>query len=136
MSTSAPVSGLSTPDQLLTASQAARLLDVHISTIRRWIGKGKLPAYRVGDKGVRIRYDDVLSLLSPLNLEKGGPMAQPERIRERLLTKEEQQRGLKALRELEELDKQQGDELLPDSTDLIYQMRDERTSELMRKLEE
>jgi hypothetical protein len=62
-------------------------------------------------------------------------MAQPEYIGERLLTKEEQERGLRALRELEELDREE-DELLPDSTHLIRRRRDERTDELMRKLEE
>jgi excisionase family DNA binding protein len=58
----------------MPVSQAARLLAVHVSTIRRWIGQGKLPAYRVGDKGVRVRYSDVMQLLTPLSIgeEDGG----------------------------------------------------------------
>src|SRR5947209_3029004 len=62
------------PDQLLSVTQAARSLGVHISTIRRWIKQGKLPAYRVGDKGVRVRSGDLALLLTPLTQleEKGG----------------------------------------------------------------
>ncbi|MBV9279425.1 MAG: helix-turn-helix domain-containing protein [Chloroflexi bacterium] len=134
MSTSTPILTLTDQDQLLTAAQAARLLGVHLSTVRRWIARGKLPAYRVGDKGVRVRYDDVLALLSPLNREKGGPVTQVKHIAERFLTEEEKRRGLEALDELELLDRELGEEPLTDSTELIRQMREERTAELMRTL--
>jgi excisionase family DNA binding protein len=33
---------------MLTARQLARLLNVHINTVRRWDEKGVLKAYRVG----------------------------------------------------------------------------------------
>jgi len=36
------------PDGMLTAGEAAKLLNVHINTVRRWTNKGLLKAYRVG----------------------------------------------------------------------------------------
>jgi excisionase family DNA binding protein len=38
---------------VLTVWQIARLLNVHINTVRRWNGKGALEAYRVGSRGDR-----------------------------------------------------------------------------------
>ncbi len=42
-----------------------KLLAVHISTTRRWIRQGRLPAYRLGDTVVRVLYDDPMKLLTP-----------------------------------------------------------------------
>lgn len=126
----------------MTVSQAARLLGVHISTVRRWIKREKLPAYRVGDKGVRVRRVDVVQLITPWgkDQERGGRTEQSERIVIPPMTKEEQERGLRALAEAErfsdELLAKRGAELFPDSTELIRKQREERTRELMRALEE
>ena len=38
---------------LLTTSDVARLLNVHINTVRRWSNEGKLKAYRIGSRGDR-----------------------------------------------------------------------------------
>ena len=43
-------------DRLLTSRQLARLLNVHINTIRRWNNKGAINAYRIGTRGDR-RFD-------------------------------------------------------------------------------
>ena len=40
-------------DTTLTASQAAKLLNIHINTLRRWTNKGMLESYRVGPRGDR-----------------------------------------------------------------------------------
>lgn len=40
-------------DTMLTASELARLLNVHINTVRRWSNRGILKAYRVGPRGDR-----------------------------------------------------------------------------------
>ena len=40
-------------DTMLTASDLARLLNVHINTVRRWSNRGILKAYRVGPRGDR-----------------------------------------------------------------------------------
>ena len=38
---------------LLTARQVARLLNVHVNTVRRWNDRGILKAYRIGARGDR-----------------------------------------------------------------------------------
>jgi excisionase family DNA binding protein len=38
---------------MLTVREVARILNVHINTVRRWNGKGVLKAYRVGPRGDR-----------------------------------------------------------------------------------
>ena len=38
---------------LLTTSDVARLLNIHINTVRRWSNEGKLKAYRIGSRGDR-----------------------------------------------------------------------------------
>ncbi len=50
---------------MLTASQVARLLNVHINTVRRWSNEGIIKAYRVGSRGDRrFRREDILDFLS------------------------------------------------------------------------
>lgn len=55
---------------MLTTNEVARLLNVHINTIRRWSNSGILRVYRIGTRGDR-RFEriDVLSLL----LEQSEP---------------------------------------------------------------
>ena len=52
-------------ENLATVEQAAKILDKHPSTIRRWINNGKLPAQKLGGKhGIfLIRKDDVLEIM-------------------------------------------------------------------------
>ena len=40
-------------DPMLTTSEVARILNVHINTIRRWSNQGILKAYRIGSRGDR-----------------------------------------------------------------------------------
>ncbi len=40
-------------DTTLTPSQAAKLLNIHVNTLRRWTNKGILESYRVGRRGDR-----------------------------------------------------------------------------------
>jgi excisionase family DNA binding protein len=40
-------------DGLLTAAEAAKLLHVHVNTLRRWTDNGMLEAYRIGPRGDR-----------------------------------------------------------------------------------
>jgi excisionase family DNA binding protein len=40
-------------DPMLTTSEVARILNVHINTIRRWSNQGVLKAYRIGSRGDR-----------------------------------------------------------------------------------
>ena len=51
-------------DSLLTVGQAARLLNLHPNTIRRWSKKGILKSYRISSRGDRrFRKEDVNQLL-------------------------------------------------------------------------
>ena len=52
------------PEALLSTSQVARLLNVHINTIRRWSNTRMLPSYRIGTRGDRrFRWVDIQHLL-------------------------------------------------------------------------
>ena len=52
-------------DPMLTVSDVARLLNVHINTVRRWSNQGILEAYRIGSRGDRrFQQDDIASFLS------------------------------------------------------------------------
>ena len=52
-------------DPMLTTSDVARLLNVHINTVRRWSNLGVIKAYRIGARGDRrFRQEDVSSFLS------------------------------------------------------------------------
>lgn len=38
---------------MLTTSEVAQMLNVHINTVRRWSNQGLLKAYRIGSRGDR-----------------------------------------------------------------------------------
>ena len=66
-------------DPMLTVSDVALLLSVHINTVRRWSNQGILRAYRVGSRGDRrFRREDIASLFAResqvAELKKGNPM--------------------------------------------------------------
>lgn len=125
----------------LSVVQAAKQLSVHPSTVRRWIDRGCLPAYRLGEKRIGVRPSDLARLVAPRAARpgQGGRMAQSERLVIPPLTNQEQRRGLQALAELErfrdELAAKYG-KLTPESWELLNQSRDERTRDLMRAVEE
>ena len=63
-------------DAMLTTSDVARLLNVHMNTVRRWSNQGILKAYRIGSRGDRrFREEDIASFLSQesnkVKVEKG-----------------------------------------------------------------
>ncbi len=52
------------PDALLTTTEAAEILNVHLNTVRRWSNNGILEAYRIGPRcDRRIRRRDIDKLL-------------------------------------------------------------------------
>ena len=54
--------------EILTAKQAKDFLQISDSTLRRYVRKGKLKAYRLaGVRDLRFRREDVLALLEPAN---------------------------------------------------------------------
>ncbi|MFZ5863406.1 MAG: helix-turn-helix domain-containing protein [Nitrospirota bacterium] len=53
--------------ELFTVEQAADFLGIHHQTVRGYIKSGKLPAYRLaGEKVLRIKRDDLMTLLEPV----------------------------------------------------------------------
>jgi excisionase family DNA binding protein len=54
---------------LLTLGEAAKLLKVSVVTLRRWIKQGRLPAYHVGPRKVRIKRSDLTKAFTPTHPE-------------------------------------------------------------------
>ena len=139
MDTSARTVDPGTVDRLIPVPQAARLLAVHISTIRRWIRQGKLPAYRVGDKGVRVSYGDLMQLLTPLGSDhEDGGRADNRSPRPGRLTDEEQRRArstVAAARALQDEFRARYGTRAPESWELLNESREERTASLSRATE-
>lgn len=140
MNTSTPDTDPGTVDRLIPVPQAARLLAVHISTIRRWIRQGKLPAYRVGDKGVRVRYDDLMQLLTPLEIQQEDSVRADHRPpRPDRLTDEEQHRAHAAVasaRTLQDEFRARYGTMSPESWEILNASRDERAAGQSRTTEE
>jgi len=62
--------------EFLTIPEAAKLLKMSVVTIRRWIREGRLPAYQVGWRKVRIKSQDLARILTP----RREVNTRPERI--------------------------------------------------------
>jgi excisionase family DNA binding protein len=117
---------------LLTLTEAATLLKVSVVTLRRWIKQGRLPAYHVGPRKVRIKRSDLSKAFSPTMQEEVS--AVPERWTIRPLTDQEVQEGLAALKEadavIEAIRERRGGKPLDCSVSLIRQSREERAKQL------
>lgn len=53
-------------DQLITVKTAATKTGYTDRTIRSWISDGRIPAYRVGPRGIRIKESDLDDLMRPV----------------------------------------------------------------------
>jgi excisionase family DNA binding protein len=60
------MSSTTSTDKALTVSAAAAHLNVTPRTVRRWIKQGRLRAYRVGPRCIRIDRDDLAALAHPI----------------------------------------------------------------------
>ena len=62
--------------EFYTIGEAARALQVSPSTVWRWIDKGRLNAYRVGEKKIRIEREELARAVKPFTRERrrGGAM--------------------------------------------------------------
>ena len=122
--------------EYLTVAEAATLLRVATSTIRRWIREGDVPAYRIGRRRVALKRDELTNLISPTRptAETKGYVVVDEPVVGRRLTPEEKARALEAMDRLKELRKrtfeERGGKLFPPSWETINEMRDERTRQL------
>ena len=123
-------------DEYLTVSEAAALLRVAPSTIRRWIREGDVPAYRLGRRRVALKRDDLATLISPVQLGKpmSHEMAGDEHAQIRQLTPEEKLRALEAMEQATALRKRtladRGGKLFPPAWETLAELRDERTRQI------
>jgi len=52
-------------NDMLTTYDVARLLNIHINTVRRWTNRGVMKAYRIGPRGDRrFRKEDIAVFLT------------------------------------------------------------------------
>jgi excisionase family DNA binding protein len=127
-----------------TVAQAARRLQVSPSTIWRWIDAQKLPAYRVGEKAIRVRREDLDAMIRPIDGQskaargmestdahtKATPDASgPNGLMTDALTAQDIRQGLAAMRKAaasraEQLERR-GGVPFPSSVDLIKEIREE-----------
>ena len=123
-------------EEFLTVAEAATLLRVATSTIRRWIREGDVPAYRIGRRRVALKRDDLSNLIRPARPvgETSGNQVGDEKWEPRRLTPEEKQYALEAMdraqRHAEETRARRGGKLFPPSWITINEQRDERTRQL------
>ena len=123
-------------EELLTVAEAAALLRVTPSTVRRWIREGDVPAHRIGRRRVALRRSDLARLITPARpaTETKDTVAVDEQVVGRRLTPEEVQRGLEAMDRAQELSRQtlaeRGGKLFSPSWEIINEQRDERTRQL------
>jgi excisionase family DNA binding protein len=129
--------GTTLDHEYLTVAEAAALLKVDRSTIRRWIDHGDLPAYRVGPRAVRVRREDLDQRIAPArphppasgSLNTADESAIPERM-----TAEEQRRGFAALAAIERLQADLWPRLraspVAPAWELLNEARDERDRQL------
>jgi len=123
-------------EEFVTVAEAATLLRVATSTIRRWIREGDVPAHRIGRRRVALRRADLARLITPARpaAESKNNVAVDDPVVGRRLTPEEVQQALDALdrarRLADEIQAQRGGKLFPPSWITINEQRDERTRQL------
>lgn len=135
--------------EYLTIEEAAEMLRVSTSTIRRWIRDGDIAAHRIGRRRVVLRKDDIAMVVSEIRPEaasaepvgaKAGIRANPmisnwaAGLAQQRLTDAEKEQGLAALRRLEELNAElrarTGRARFSPSWVLINEGREERSRQL------
>lgn len=123
-------------EDYLTVAEAAAELHVGRATIRRWIRRGDVPAYRIGQRRVALKRADLATLITPANAggQDGGEMATAATHAIPRPTPEQRRQTLEAVaqaRRLQaELLERRGGKLFPPSWELLNEARDERTRQL------
>ena len=68
------ISAAANNSNMLTASELASLLNVHINTVRRWSNNGLLQVYRIGPRGDRRFLRDDVDTFLAMNLHAPSAM--------------------------------------------------------------
>jgi len=117
-------------DDLLTVAEAAALLRVAPSTIRRWVRTGTLPAYRLGPRRLAPKRTDLTAMVAPARA--GTNEEQPFAARRPIipsLTPEQQEQALAALERAKHLSAEiltrRGGRLFPPAWETLAELRDE-----------
>jgi excisionase family DNA binding protein len=123
---------MNTDWDFVTPTEAATLLKVSVVTLRRWIKQGRIPAYHLGPRKVRINRRDLTKAFTPAHQEEVNAVS--ERIIARPLTDAEVRQGLDALHESEAFlqklrERRKGRPLSPDWP-LIRKEREARSKRL------
>ena len=64
---------------MLRIGDVARLLNVHVNTVRRWNNDGILKAYRIGHRGDRrFRREDIAAFLKGASQGSQGNSSKPQ----------------------------------------------------------
>lgn len=124
---------------LLTVAEAAKMLKVSAVTLRRWIKQGRLPAYQVGPRKVRILREDLAKALTPTYLAEVSAMQERTPVSTTLtvrpLTEDEVAQGLAAMQEadkaIEAMRECRQGKPLSSSAPLIRRARAERSRQLL-----
>lgn len=132
-----------TAHDYLTIPEAAELLRVSVSTIRRWIRDGTIRAHRVGHRRLLLRREDVTQTMRAVTSEPAAnartthpPAALYPNLSHRL-TAAEREQGLRALEQAQALaahDKARQEAsgiMSPESWEDIREAREFRTEQLM-----
>ena len=124
--------------ELLTIAEAATLLKVSPATLHRWLKEGRLRAYHVGPRAVRVHRADLAKLLVPTTAPEELRHNEEPTISTDLtvppLTEAEAAAALAALHEAQALTatlrRHHSGAPLPASGPLIRQAREERAERL------
>ena len=66
---------------MLTVKDVARLLNIHVNTVRRWSDQNIIKSYRVTSRGDRrFRQEDISLYLAELNDATGNELTELERV--------------------------------------------------------
>lgn len=123
-------------EEYVTVAEAAALLRVAPSTVRRWIREGDVPAYRIGRRRVALKRDELSNLITSARPGAGtsGEVTINEAIVSRRLTPEEKRHALEVMDRIrqraKEIRARRGGKLFPPAWVTINEQRDERTRQL------
>ncbi|MHB8574039.1 MAG: helix-turn-helix domain-containing protein [Dehalococcoidia bacterium] len=124
--------------EFLTVAEAAKLLRVSTVTMHRWLKQGRLPAYHVGPRAVRIRRQDLDAIITPLESLEVYPREESwadvvARVN-RPMSPEEVQRGWATLERSRRLREamlaRRGGQPFEESWPMINAARDQRSKEI------